>query len=139
MHCIRTIAVNSHFQMQMVARDSPGMPDISDNLSRLHLLTGGDADGRTVGVQCFQPAAVVDLDVVAVAAAPTVKTIGNGYDASAAARIGVPSAQAMSVPVWELTSPVMGSTRCPNYEVILPATGSGHCRCLSVCGCCPET
>ena len=81
MHCIRTIAVNSHFQMQMVARDSPGMPDISDNLSRLHLLTGGDADGRTVGVQCFQPAAVVDLDVVAVAAAPTVKTIGNGYDA----------------------------------------------------------
>ena len=78
MHCIRTIAVNSHFQMQMVARDSPGMPDISDNLSRLHLLTGGDADGRTVGVQCFQPAAVVDLNVVTVAAAPVVKAVGNG-------------------------------------------------------------
>ena len=75
MHCIRTIAVNSHFQMQMVARDSPGMPDISDNLSRLHLLTGGDADGRTVGVQCFQPAAVVDLDAMAVAAAPAVKIV----------------------------------------------------------------
>ena len=81
MHCIRTIAVNSHFQMQMVARDSPGMPDISDNLSRLHLLTGGDADGRTVGVQCFQPSTVVDLDVVAVTAAPTVKAVGNGDDA----------------------------------------------------------
>ena len=54
------------------------MPDISDNLSDLHLLTGGDADGLTVGVQCFQPAAMVDLDVIAVAAAPAVKTVGNG-------------------------------------------------------------
>ena len=54
------------------------MPDISDNLSDLHLLTGGDADGRTVGVQRFQPAAVVDLDVIAVTAAPAVKTVGNG-------------------------------------------------------------
>lgn len=97
--------------MQMVTRHPPGMPDISDNLSRLHLLTGGDADGRTVGIQCFQPAAVVDLNVVAVTAAPAVKTVGNGNCTIAAARIGVPSAQAMSVPVWELTSPVMGSTR----------------------------
>ena len=40
-------------------------------------LTGGDADGRTVGVQRLQPAAMVDLDVVTVAAAPTVKTVGN--------------------------------------------------------------
>ena len=54
------------------------MPNISDNLSRLHLLTGGDADGRTVGIQRFQPAAVVDLNVVAVAAAPAVQTVGNG-------------------------------------------------------------
>lgn len=61
--------------MQMVTRHPPGMPDISDNLSRLHLLTGGDADGRTVGIQCFQPAAVVDLDAMAVAAAPAVKTV----------------------------------------------------------------
>ena len=67
--------------MQMAACRSPGMSDIADNLPRLHLLTGGDADGRTVGVQCFQPAAVVDLDVVTVAAAPTVKTVGNGDDA----------------------------------------------------------
>ena len=67
--------------MQVTARRPPGVTHIADNLPGLHLLTGGDADGRTVGVQCFQPAAVVDLDVVAVAAAPTVKTIGNGYDA----------------------------------------------------------
>ena len=64
--------------MQMAACRSPGMSDIADNLPRLHLLTGGDADGRTVGVQCFQPAAVVDLNVVAVTAAPAVKTVGNG-------------------------------------------------------------
>ena len=63
--------------MQMAACRSPGMSDIADNLPRLHLLTGGDADGRTVGVQCFQPAAVVDLNVVAVTAAPTIKAIGN--------------------------------------------------------------
>ena len=63
--------------MQMAACRSPGMSDIADNLPRLHLLTGGDADGRTVGVQCFQPGAVVDLNVVAVAAAPAVKTVGN--------------------------------------------------------------
>ena len=64
--------------MQMTIRCPPGMPDIADNLSRLHLLSGGDANGRAVGVQSFQPAAVVDLDVVAVAAAPAVKTVGNG-------------------------------------------------------------
>ena len=99
--------------MQMVTRHPPGMPDISDNLSRLHLLTGGDADGRTVGIQCFQPAAVVDLDVITVAAAPTQlsRTLATVTVPSAAARMSVPSAQAMSVPVWELTSPVMGSTR----------------------------
>ena len=57
------------------------MTDITNDLTRLHLLTGGDANGRAVGVQCFQPAAVVDLNVVTVAAAPTVKTVGNGDDA----------------------------------------------------------
>ena len=64
--------------MQMVTRNPPGVFDITNDLTRLHLLAGGDADGRTVGVQRFQPAAVVDLNVVTVAAAPTVKTVGNG-------------------------------------------------------------
>ena len=70
--------VFSHFQMQMVTRNPPGVSDITNDLTRLHLLAGGDANRRTVGVQRFQPAAVVDLDVVAVAAAPTVEAVGNG-------------------------------------------------------------
>ena len=64
MHCIRTIAVNSHLQMQMVARHPPGVTHIADDLPGLYLLAGGDADRRAVGIQRFQPAAVVDLDVV---------------------------------------------------------------------------
>ena len=63
--------------MQMVARHPPGVTHIADDLLGLHLLTGGNADGRTVGVQRFQPAAVVDLNVVAVTASPTIKAIGN--------------------------------------------------------------
>ena len=55
----------------------PCVADIAYDLSRLYLLTGGDADGRTVGVQRLQPSAMVDLDVIAVA----VKTVGNGDDA----------------------------------------------------------
>lgn len=83
----------------MTPRHPPGMPDISDNLSRLHLLTGGDADGRAVGVQRFQSAAVVDLDVITVAAAPTQlsRTLSTVTVPSAAARMSVHSAQAMSV------------------------------------------
>ena len=64
--------------MQMAACHPPGVTNIANDLPGLHLLAGGDADGRTVGVQCFQPAAVVDLDVIAVAAAPAVKAVGNG-------------------------------------------------------------
>ena len=56
----------------------PGVPDIANDLPGLHLLTGGDADGRTVCIQRFKPAAVVNLDIVAVTAAPAVKTVGNG-------------------------------------------------------------
>lgn len=64
----------------MITRHPPGVTHITNDLSGLHLLAGGDADGRTVGVQRFQPAAMVDLDVVTVAAAPAVKTVGNGDD-----------------------------------------------------------
>lgn len=55
-----------------------GVTHIAYDLPGLYLLTGGNADGRAVGVQRFQPAAVVDLDIVTVAAAPTVKAVGNG-------------------------------------------------------------
>ena len=64
--------------MQMAACCPPGVPDIANDLPGLHLLTGGDADGRTVCIQRFKPAAVVNLDIVAVTAAPAVKTVGNG-------------------------------------------------------------
>ena len=59
----------------MVACNAPGVADISDDLPRLHLLAGGNADAGAVGIQSFQPAAVVDLDAMAVAAAPAVKTV----------------------------------------------------------------
>ena len=59
----------------MIARGAPGVSDIADDLPSLYLLTGGDADTGTMGIQCFQPAAVVDLDAMAVAAAPAVKTV----------------------------------------------------------------
>ena len=61
--------------MQMVTCDSPGVADVTDDLPGLHLLAGGDADGRAMGIQRFPPAAVVDLDAMAVAAAPAVKTV----------------------------------------------------------------
>ena len=61
--------------MQMVACNASGMANVTDDLPGLHLLTGGDADGRAVGIQRFQPAAVVDLDAMAVAAAPTVEAV----------------------------------------------------------------
>ena len=80
-HSVFSTSVDPHFQMQVASCCPPGVTHIADDLSGLHLLTGGDADGRAVGVQRFQPAAVVDLDVVAVTAAPTVKTVGNGDDA----------------------------------------------------------
>ena len=64
MHYIRTIAVDSHFQMQMTACSPTGMPNIADNLPGLYLLAGGDTDAGTVCIQRFQPAAVVNLDIV---------------------------------------------------------------------------
>ena len=70
-----------YLQVQMAACGSPSVADIADDLPGLHLLAGGDTNAGAVGVQCFQPAAVVDLNVITVAAAPTVKTVGNGDDA----------------------------------------------------------
>ena len=64
--------------MKVVACDPPGVADVTDDLPCLHRLAGGDADGRAMRIQCFQPAAVVNLNVVAVAAAPTVEAVGNG-------------------------------------------------------------
>ena len=49
-HSVFSSSADPHLQMQMAPCCPPGVPDIADDLSRLHLLTGGDADGRTVGV-----------------------------------------------------------------------------------------
>ena len=65
----------------MAACGSPSVADITDDLPGLHLLAGGDTNAGAMGVQCFQPAAVVDLNVVTVTAAPAVKAVGNGDDA----------------------------------------------------------
>ena len=77
-HSVFSTSVDPHFQMQVATCSPPGVTHITNDLTRLHLLTGGDADGRTVCIQSFQPAAVVDLNVVTVTAAPAVKAVGNG-------------------------------------------------------------
>ena len=53
MHYIRTIAVDSHFQMQMTACSPTSMPNTANDLPGLHLLTGGGADGRTVCISTY--------------------------------------------------------------------------------------
>ena len=65
----------------MISCSASSVANITYDLSGLYLLAGGDADAGAMGVQRFLPAAVVDLDVVAVTAAPAVKTVGNGDDA----------------------------------------------------------
>ena len=80
-HSVFSASADPHLQMQVATCHPTGVTHIADDLSGLYLLAGGDTDGGAVGVQRFQPAAVVDLNVVAVAAAPTVKTVGNGDDA----------------------------------------------------------
>ena len=98
-HGVFSASVGPHFQMQVATCHPPGVTHIADDLPGLYLLTGGDADAGTVGIQSFQPAAVVDLDVIAVTAAQLSRPLATVTVPSAAARIGVPSAQAMSVPV----------------------------------------
>ena len=56
--------------MQVVPRGAAGVADVGDHLPGLHLLALGDADLTAMGIERLQAAAVVDLDVVPVAAAP---------------------------------------------------------------------
>ena len=65
--------------MQVIPCGPPGVPYVANDLPGLHLLACGDADGLAVGVEGLQAAAVVELDVVAIAAAPTVHAVGD-YD-----------------------------------------------------------
>ena len=70
-----------YLKMQMRPRRPAGLADIGDDLASLDLLACGHADARAMCVQRGQPAAVVELDVVAIAAAPTVEGVGDGYGA----------------------------------------------------------
>ena len=63
----------------MVARNPPSVSDIAYDLPGLHLLARRDADGLTMGVQGLQAVAVVELDVVAIAAAPAVHAVGDHH------------------------------------------------------------
>jgi len=85
--------------MQVVARGAAGVADVGDHLPGLYLLALGDADLAAMGIKGLQAAAVVDLDIVAVAAALS-RALATVTVPSAAARIGVPSGAAMSVPSW---------------------------------------
>lgn len=67
--------------MQMRPRRSAGLADIGDDLAGLDLLAHRDADTGAVCVEGGQPTTVVELDVVAIAAAPTVEGIGDGHGA----------------------------------------------------------
>ena len=61
--------------MQVVARGAAGVADVGDHLPGLYLLALGDADLAAMGIKGLQAAAVVDLDIVAVAAAPANATL----------------------------------------------------------------
>ena len=56
--------------MQMIPRGPPCVAYVANDLPGLHLPARRDADGLTMGVQGLQAVAVVELDIVAIAAAP---------------------------------------------------------------------
>lgn len=63
----------------MLASGIPCTAHVSNHLALLYLLARCDGDGQTVCIQCFHPAAVVQLDMIPVAAAPRVSSVGNSH------------------------------------------------------------
>lgn len=55
------------------------MPHIGNNLAGLHLLASRNTDSGTMCIQGRESAAVVDFDIVPIASAPTVRSVGNGH------------------------------------------------------------
>ena len=49
-HCVCPASVYMYLQVQMATGSPPGVADITNDLSDLHLLAGGDADAGTVCV-----------------------------------------------------------------------------------------
>ena len=89
-----------NLKMQMRPRRAAGVADVGNDLPGFDLLACGDADARAVRVQCRQSTAVVELDVVAITAAPTVEGVGDSDGAVGSRQDRVPSGTAMSVPLW---------------------------------------
>ena len=75
-----------HLEMQMRSHCAAGMPHIGNDLPGFDLLAHRDTDAGAVRVPSSQPAAVVQLDVVTVTAAPTVQPVGDGHVPPAAAK-----------------------------------------------------
>lgn len=63
--------------MQMGPRCSPRLPHIGDDVAGFDLLACGYADARAVCVQRGQPAAVVELDVIAIACLPALLSLSG--------------------------------------------------------------
>ena len=63
--------------MKVITRRVTCAAHIADHLALLYLLACSDGDGGTMGIQRFHSTAVVYLNVVAIAAAPRVGSIGN--------------------------------------------------------------
>ena len=67
--------------MQMRPGRAAGVADVGDDLPSFDLLACGDADTGAVRIQRGQSAAVVELDMVAITATPTVQRVGDGHRA----------------------------------------------------------
>ena len=65
--------------MKVVTRGVSCAANKANHLALLHLLTWRHTDGLTVGIKSFQPVAVIDFDVVAVAATPGVDAVSDGH------------------------------------------------------------
>lgn len=87
-------------EVQVVTGGISGGADVADHLALLHFLPNRYADGGTMGVQGIEGIVVVYLDVVPIPAAHESMALAMVTVPSAAARMGVPSGAAMSVPLW---------------------------------------
>mgnify|MGYP000308552119 CR=1 FL=1 len=116
-----------NLKMQMRPRRAAGVADVGNDLPGFDLLACGDADARAVRVQCRQSTAVVELDVVAITAAPTVEGVGDsdGAVGSRQDRGAFGHSDVGAAVVAGFASDRVGAVACG--EVIVPATGSGHC------------
>jgi len=65
--------------MKVVSRRISCALHKTNYLALLHLLANSHANSRALGIKRFQSIAVVDFDVIAIAASPWINAIGNNY------------------------------------------------------------